>query len=485
MMRLIACYVIAQVVLLPLSALYLWVVPRKVGLRFPWALHRALFCLTVPLPFALLSPLPVSAPQPIGSLSQSVERVMAPLRLPTAAVSDLPLSVQSTRPRRLPLEYGLLLPAAGVVVFATRLARQKRRERKLEETGDSRRIGRISVVVSQRVTIPFSTGLLQPRIFLPPEIAEDPRAFSMVFRHESVHIRRAHWVWTLIESLAASAFWFNPMMHLLARGGRRVRELLCDAEVCRRHSAVAYGRLLLDTAASAIGRSRVALVDSWIRRGMLKKRILFLVEKGRIKMRSITRISIVAAMLTAALLLMVALPFLPSVTAQTTQRPTPFGFSHDFPIVPFWPLSGKGQVSMIRVVKVNGGLLMSSSGTFPATPHFFPDKGADFYTIESSFVALATADGQVTVAAEEGGAPYRVTLATSSGHTVVYGNLGEVAVRTGDHVKFLQTLGTLAPESPGSAVGRLHYEVLKDGKEVEPFSESVVPGIAFPDPPNP
>jgi hypothetical protein len=50
-------YAAAQLTLLPIFLLYLWVVPGRAGLRFQWVLHRILLVASLLLPFVFAIPL--------------------------------------------------------------------------------------------------------------------------------------------------------------------------------------------------------------------------------------------------------------------------------------------------------------------------------------------------------------------------------------------------------------------------------------------
>ena len=49
--------------------------------------------------------------------------------------------------------------------------------------------------------------------------------------HELIHIRRADYVWALLDCLTAALFAFHPLVRMLRRGIERCRETSCDAEV--------------------------------------------------------------------------------------------------------------------------------------------------------------------------------------------------------------------------------------------------------------
>ncbi len=56
-------------------------------------------------------------------------------------------------------------------------------------------------------------------------------SLKIVFAHEVIHMRRADYVWALLDCTTAAVFAFHPMVRLLRRGIERCRETSCDAEV--------------------------------------------------------------------------------------------------------------------------------------------------------------------------------------------------------------------------------------------------------------
>ncbi len=301
-------YALAQAALLPLMLLSWLALPKRASLRFQWAFHRTLVVLAIALPILLA--LPVSSRivhafgdlvlRPSGTTPASVETDTAtpvkpmpfspPPPVDTATVSEAQsvppeFVAEAGRPAFTFADALDLLPvifavfsALGIAAFFVGIGRQAMRERALLRSATViRRIGKVSVVVSDTVRSPFSTGLLRPRIYLPTGIARSGRSRRMVLAHESLHVRRVHIAWTFLERLHAALLWYNPLAHLAATNGARLRELVCDRDAGRIHGDTAYCRVLLDAAASLIGEHTTpGLANGWIGRRFLRRRIEFL-----------------------------------------------------------------------------------------------------------------------------------------------------------------------------------------------------------------
>lgn len=112
----------------------------------------------------------------------------------------------------------LLLGCAGLYLGARR---QLRSARPLEK----------GVYLSNRVFSPLVTGILRPRILLPPDLPPEDREW--VLRHERVHIRRNDNLFRLLGLVTVCLHWFNPFVWWFFRRFQEDMELACDARVLR------------------------------------------------------------------------------------------------------------------------------------------------------------------------------------------------------------------------------------------------------------
>jgi TonB family protein len=82
------------------------------------------------------------------------------------------------------------------------------------------------------VSVPVAVGLLRPAILLPHSAAEWPaERFDAALRHERVHLRRKD-LWTLLLShVACAAYWFHPLVWIVAAQLREEQEQACDDAV--------------------------------------------------------------------------------------------------------------------------------------------------------------------------------------------------------------------------------------------------------------
>lgn len=79
------------------------------------------------------------------------------------------------------------------------------------------------------VPTPFVLGLLRPRIYLPPHLADTDRTY--ILAHERHHIRRRDPWWKLLGWCLLSVYWWNPAVWLCWVLFCRDMEMSCDEAV--------------------------------------------------------------------------------------------------------------------------------------------------------------------------------------------------------------------------------------------------------------
>jgi len=76
------------------------------------------------------------------------------------------------------------------------------------------------------VSVPFTLGILRPRIYMPDSLSGAQRA--AVLLHEQTHIRRRDTLVKPLFSLLVCLHWFNPLAWLACRAFTRTMESACD-----------------------------------------------------------------------------------------------------------------------------------------------------------------------------------------------------------------------------------------------------------------
>ncbi len=125
-----------------------------------------------------------------------------------------------------------------------------------------RRSGRVDLMLSDEIAIPFSArGLRRFYIVIPSAILTRPEELKLILAHEFQHLRSGDTTWEVgLELLRPLVFW-NPGFALWKRQVETLRELSCDQELTRRRGfdIRAYANCLLDVCERSLQNRRKAL----------------------------------------------------------------------------------------------------------------------------------------------------------------------------------------------------------------------------------
>ncbi len=103
---------------------------------------------------------------------------------------------------------------------------------------------------SGAVRVPFTTGLLRPRVFLPPDWESwREEALRGAVGHELCHVRRRDYAWSVLAELNRCLYWFHPLAWVLPRQLSRLADRISDElAASAMASATGYARLLVEMA---------------------------------------------------------------------------------------------------------------------------------------------------------------------------------------------------------------------------------------------
>jgi beta-lactamase regulating signal transducer with metallopeptidase domain len=99
---------------------------------------------------------------------------------------------------------------------------------RLSQRMDIRR--RIDLRVSGRISGPLAMGVFRSLILLPASVltALNEEQLEVVLAHELAHIRRADYLWNILQSMIETLFFFHPAVWWVSNKLRQQRELCCD-----------------------------------------------------------------------------------------------------------------------------------------------------------------------------------------------------------------------------------------------------------------
>ncbi len=127
-----------------------------------------------------------------------------------------------------------------------------------ERVRDRFALGRcVRVLISYEIAGPLALGVWRPTVVL-PESAENlaPRELEAVLVHELTHLRRGDAWLAWLQVVLCAAWWFHPVIWLVNRTLRRVREDCCDDAILLAGIATGseYCDMLLRVAQEATAR---------------------------------------------------------------------------------------------------------------------------------------------------------------------------------------------------------------------------------------
>ncbi len=169
----------------------------------------------------------------------------------------------------------------------------------------------VPILRSQSTHSPFVLGFFRHRIVFPKTAAEwTPTQIRTVIAHEMSHIRQNdHWV-NLLQMLAGTLFFFNPLIFILNRRLNDLREKICDDAAIQSldQTPEEYVRCLMDLASllTAGGRQQISGVYFSQSAQGLRERIIYQLNRKGVTMKRFTNQK---NLLIVAMFAMLILPF--------------------------------------------------------------------------------------------------------------------------------------------------------------------------------
>jgi beta-lactamase regulating signal transducer with metallopeptidase domain len=142
-------------------------------------------------------------------------------------------------------------------------------------SGQMRIHRRVSLLVHERVAVPFTYAFLAPRILLPESSKSWPaQRLRAVLAHELAHVKRGDSLLNLVAFWVCAVLWFLPPAWFAWRFMRKEAEISCDLSVLDLgFKRTAYASTILDLGA-ANGNGLILATHSFFGdRGMIRERI--------------------------------------------------------------------------------------------------------------------------------------------------------------------------------------------------------------------
>lgn len=288
-------YFEGQIILIPLFILYgIGLKKKNVSFSFLNNLHKFLISASIIIPFIFLfgtqfqvngkkthlfidepntsdlSEIMVSETSLIsGELSTDSFEDMK-VHLPADIISSVSKMISAFRNHITAILFSL--STGGLLYFLYLFSSQKLFEKKLRINAlSATRSHDIEIITSSSITKPFSSGLMNSRIYLPDNLTESE--ISVVLSHELSHIQSGDLFWIFTDNLIGHIFWFNPLVLILRKGGRNIREFVCDRNTMKKYDPIYYANVLYNTSLKAIkNRQKLVLAANWETKNMLNER---------------------------------------------------------------------------------------------------------------------------------------------------------------------------------------------------------------------
>ncbi|HVT96560.1 MAG TPA: M56 family metallopeptidase [Acidobacteriaceae bacterium] len=154
----------------------------------------------------------------------------------------------------------------------------------------------VDLRLSTRITNPLTAGIFRPWILLPVTALTGLSAeqLEVVLAHELAHIRRADYLWNLLQTLVETLLFFHPAVWWISRRVREERELCCDdIAVAACSDPTVYASALLRLEEERRTRLHLAMaLDGHQSRAGLRARILRILGDREAAPRSFRPISL-------------------------------------------------------------------------------------------------------------------------------------------------------------------------------------------------
>ena len=326
---------------------------------------------------------------------------------------------------------------AGVLVFTIRLGFSVVSILKIKRGADIEKIDRFSILRVDS-TEPFSFFNL---IFL-PKTEINP----LIIQHEKIHIKQFHWMDVVLVEVAAILLWFNPVMIPFKRSLKLQHEYLADEQTIK---GDIQPEDYLECMLKEIHRTHFDGPISNFYYQSIKNRITMITKKR-------TPIPLSG-------LYMILIPVICILSFAFSKRPLDTSINME-------GSTGITEISIPEIAPVDLSKTKVTSGygmrMHPILKVVRLHTGIDFESPEGENVK-STDDGIVV---ENTFDEYRgqfILIKHGDTFSTSYSHLQSATVKVGDNVRKGQTIGYVGNTGLSKGV-HLHYEVLKNGKAVDP-----------------
>lgn len=291
-------------------------------------------------------------------------------------------------------------------------------------------------------------------IFISQEDYNNEAIRNRLLTHELSHARQFHSIDILLVEFLRILFWINPLYIFWSKAIRANHEYLADAVVVNQFSDIStYQKLLLNFGGHKTSGPRLTSPSNY---SLTKRRFIMMTKK-------ISKTSIFLRMT-------ILIPLLVITTAAMTLK-TSAGetFSAVISNSEFTHKAFEGDKPAIFPIdqKFNPQFLIHFDATmYRGTDREHNHQGVDYRATLGTAVR-ATADGIVISSQKNEKHGNHIVIKHNDEYQTLYASLNELMVVKNQQVKKGMTIGTVGKSIENSNI-HLHYEVIKNGKQVDP-----------------
>ena len=157
------------------------------------------------------------------------------------------------------------------------------------------------VFLSSEIASPVTFGLRRPVILLPDRFPVLPAPMQQaILCHESLHVERRDWLFTVVEELVRAVFWFHPAIWWLLGEIQLAREQAVDQQVVARTGARDPYIDALLAIAGAGSQLDLAPAPLFLRRRHLKQRVIGILKEKHMSQKVLVPVLAACIVLMAA-----------------------------------------------------------------------------------------------------------------------------------------------------------------------------------------
>ncbi len=305
----------------------------------------------------------------------------------------------------------------------------------LIKKGNKQKSNRIIFVEIRKEISPFSIFnylVYNAKMFSKKEL-------NKIIAHEKIHINQKHTYDLLLLNILTMVLWFNPFVWLYKKKLQENLEFIADKYTVNKYNKKEYQYLLLKT---SITKYPFALSNNFYQ-SLIKKRIIMLQKTNSKKVNQLKYVLIIPFM---ALFLFAFNT--KEVFIQKTLNTTGF----------------VNPVALDNVIGIsNYGFRIN-----PITKERKFHKGIDIQ-VHKDMDVYATANGIVAKTGFDTDKGNFIEIQHADNFVTKYQHLNFIEIDKGDSVKSGDIIGTIG-NSGKSTSPHLHYEILKNGKNINPIS---------------